>query len=72
MATKAITESKSLGCSARKVRLALGITQQELAEITGLTREAVHCFEHDMPVFLDARRRILKVLWAIKTARQSN
>ena len=59
---------ETLGQSARRVRLALHLTQQELAALTGISREAVYQFEHNLPVMLDARRRILKELWAIKAA----
>ena len=59
---------ETMGESARKVRLALHLTQHELAALTGISREAVYQFEHNLPVVLDARRRILKKLWAIKTA----
>jgi transcriptional regulator with XRE-family HTH domain len=61
-------EPETLGESARKVRLALHLTQQELATLTGISREAVYRFEHNLPVILDTRRRILKELWAIKTS----
>jgi transcriptional regulator with XRE-family HTH domain len=69
---KAITREQppTLGQSARKVRLALHLSQQELAALTGVSRDAVYQFEHHLPVILDARRRILKELWAIKTASQ--
>jgi transcriptional regulator with XRE-family HTH domain len=60
----------TLGDSARKVRLALGLSQQQLADMTGITKDAVYQYEHSLPVTLDSRRRILKELWAIKTARQ--
>jgi transcriptional regulator with XRE-family HTH domain len=59
----------SLGKSARKVRLALRLSQQDLAVLTGISRDSVFRFEHNLPVVLDARRRILKELWAIKVSR---
>ena len=60
------TQPETLGESARKVRLSLHLTQHELAVLTGISRNAVFQFEHNLPVILDARRRILKELWAIK------
>jgi transcriptional regulator with XRE-family HTH domain len=63
------TYGKTLGDSARKVRQSLGLTQQQLAEISGLSKESVYQFEHHLPVCLDARRRILKALWALKSSR---
>ena len=72
MVTLNRVETNTLGESARKVRLALGISQQELANMTGISRECVYLFEHNLPVYLDARRKILKELWAIKAARTKN
>jgi transcriptional regulator with XRE-family HTH domain len=72
MVTMNRVETKTLGDSARKVRLALGLSQQELADRTGISRDSVYQFEHNLPVYLDARRKILKELWAIKTARLAN
>jgi transcriptional regulator with XRE-family HTH domain len=72
MVTLTQVESKSMGDSARKVRLALGLSQQQVADLTGLSRDSVYQFEHNLPVYLDARRKILKELWAIKTARLAN
>jgi len=46
--------------------MALHLTQHELAILTGISHSAVFQFEHNLPVILDARRRILKELWAIK------
>lgn len=60
---------ETLGGSARKVRLSLHLTEQELAALTGISQDAVYQFEHNLPVVLEARRRILKELWSIKTAR---
>ena len=72
MVTLNQVECITLGDSARKVRLALGLSQQELASMTGIARECVYQFEHNQPVYLDARRKILKELWAIKVARLAN
>jgi transcriptional regulator with XRE-family HTH domain len=65
------TQHEKMGTMARRVRLSLRLTQQQLAVRTGITKEAVYLFEHNLPVYLDARRRILKELWTIKTYRQS-
>jgi transcriptional regulator with XRE-family HTH domain len=69
MAVMTSEAAVTLGESARKVRLALNLTQQELATLTGISRDSVYQFEHNLPVILDARRRILKELWAIKATR---
>lgn len=61
-------ETGTLGDSARKVRLSLHLSQQQLADMTGISRDSVYQFEHHLPVCLDARRKILKELWAYKTS----
>lgn len=61
------TKCENMGSLARKVRVSLGLTQKQLADRTGISKEAVYLFEHNLPVYLDARRRIIKELWAIKT-----
>jgi len=43
------------------------LTQPELADMVGVSVEEVDLFERNLPVALDARRRILKELWAKKT-----
>ena len=72
MVTLNRVETKTLGDSARKVRLALGLSQQQLADMTGISKESVYLFEHNLPVYLDARRKILRELWAGKMARSQN
>lgn len=65
-------KAKKWGTLARKVRISLQLTQQQLANQSGISNNTVDLFEHNLPVFLDARRRIIKELWAIKTQRQAN
>lgn len=62
----------TMGQSARKVRISLGLSRQQLADIAGISMESVYQYEHSLPVYLDARRKILKALWAIKTIRQNS
>ena len=62
----------TLGGSARKVRLSLGLSQQKLADMTGVSRESVNRYENSLPVCLDIRRKILKELFAIKIARKTD
>jgi transcriptional regulator with XRE-family HTH domain len=57
---------------AKRVRLSLNITQQQLAERAGITREEVDLYERNLPVYLDARRKIIKELWAMKTSKKTN
>ena len=72
MAATTRVDPETLGSKARKVRIALRLTQQKLADTTGVSKEAVYLFEHNLPVYLDARRKILKELWSIKASRHAN
>jgi DNA-binding XRE family transcriptional regulator len=54
------------GYTARKLRIAQRITKSQLAEMAGVTEEAITLFEHNMPLPLDYKRRILRELWAKK------
>ena len=56
----------SIGFKAARTRISIQLTQQELADMAGVSLEEVDLFEHNLPVPLDARRRILKALWARK------
>ncbi len=60
------TRESLLGSKARKLRLAENLSQRDLAEIAGVTVEAVDLFEHNLPLPLDYKRRILRILWAKK------
>ncbi len=59
-------DQEALGFKARKLRVFLQLTPQELANIAGVTTEEVDLFEHNLPVRLDAKRKLLKELWARK------
>jgi DNA-binding XRE family transcriptional regulator len=61
------TRESLLGFKARRLRIAEGITQRELAGMAGVSVEAVDLFEHNLPLPLDDKRRILKELWAKKS-----
>jgi transcriptional regulator with XRE-family HTH domain len=63
------TRESKLGFKARRLRIAEHITQRELAEMAGVTVEAVDLFEHNLPLPLDFKRRILRVLYSRKTMR---
>ena len=65
-AVLAFTRGSLIGFKARKLRVSLHLTQQKLAEMAGVSLGEVELFEHNLPLALDARRRILKGLWAIK------
>jgi transcriptional regulator with XRE-family HTH domain len=72
MVTAICSDQKLFGSMARRVRISLNLTQRELAKLTGVSKESVYLFEHNLPVYLDARRKILKQLWSIKTSRNIN
>ena len=58
-----------LGYKARSLRISLGLTRSRLASIAGVTPEEVELFEHNLPVRLDAKRRLLRELWAKRAGR---
>ena len=66
-ATPTLSEKATLGSEARRLRIACLLTQQNLADLAGIPREQVDLLEHNYPVPLDIRRRVLRELWAIKT-----
>lgn len=55
------------GLEARRLRLSLHLTRPELAIMAGVSEKIVNLYEQNLPVSLDARRRILKELWATKS-----
>jgi transcriptional regulator with XRE-family HTH domain len=59
-------QETQIGSDARKLRISLHITRREVAEAAGVSEHAVNLFEHNLPVALDYKRRILKELWSIK------
>jgi len=56
----------AVGAWATSVRKALKLTQQELADLTGVSKEDVDSFEHNLPIKLDSRRRLVKELWVAR------
>jgi hypothetical protein len=60
-------EKQTLGAEARRLRINLFLSQQKLAELAGIAREQVDLLEHNYPVPLDSKRRVLHELWALKT-----
>jgi len=63
------TRESMLGFKARRLRISENITQQEVADKAGVPVDSVDLFEHNLPVPLDFRRRILQVLYAEKIKR---
>ncbi|MFC1963826.1 hypothetical protein ACFLV1_00395 [Chloroflexota bacterium] len=57
----------SLGHQMHHLRLNLGLSPGILAKRAGTSTEEVRLIEHNLPVRLDARRRILRELLATKS-----
>ncbi len=67
MPTTVITPQPDVkGYETRKMRLAVNLTRQKVAELAGVPAEHVLLLEKHLPVPLDSKRRILGVLWAKK------
>ena len=62
-------QNTKLGHKVRSLRISLGLTQSELADTVGVTLDEVDLFEHDLPVRLDVKRRLLRELWARRAIR---
>ena len=63
------TRESSIGFEAASIRLSLQLTQQELADIAGVSKDELDFFEHNLPIPLDIKRRLLKELWARKVGK---
>ena len=61
----------SPGFKARKLRISQMLTKQKLANMAGVSREEVDLLEKNLPLPLDARRRLLKELWAGRSRYQT-
>ena len=62
-AVMTLDKETPLGSKSRNLRISLLLTQRELAGIAGVSQTEVNLFEHNLPVCLDARRKLLKELW---------
>jgi len=60
-----VEAEKTLGFKARKLRCSLSLTQQELANMAGVSQEEVSLFENNWPVQLNVKRKLLRELWAL-------
>jgi DNA-binding XRE family transcriptional regulator len=61
-----VIDGSSTGVKVKRLRISFLLTRQELAELAGVSQEDVGLLEQNLPVPLDSKRRIIKVLWAIK------
>ena len=64
-----VCRESSLGFKARKLRISQRLTQQELANLAGVSQEDVRLFEHNLPLRLDTKRKLLRELWARKASK---
>lgn len=64
--TPTLIHSPSNYLKIKRLRICSLLTQTELAELADVSQDHVDLYERGLPVPLDSRRRILKVLWAIK------
>jgi transcriptional regulator with XRE-family HTH domain len=62
----ASARESSIGFKARRLRISQLLTQRALADMAGVSPQEVDLFEHNLPLPLDAKRRILRALWARK------
>ena len=60
-------EKPTLGAEARRLRINHFLTQQKLADLAGIPRQQVELLEHNYPVPLESKRRVLRELWSLKT-----
>lgn len=71
MPTTVITPQPEVrGYETRKLRLAISLTKQQVAELANVPLEHVALLEKRLPVPLDSKRRILAVLWVRKVKKQ--
>ena len=59
----------SIGFKVRRLRISQFLTKRALAGLAGVSPKEVDLFEHNLPVPLDARRRILRELWSKKSGK---
>lgn len=64
-----IDQETSLGLKAKRLRLALLLTQHNLAAVAGVPTAEVDLFEQNLPVRVDTKRKLLRELWARKVGR---
>ena len=60
----------SIGLWARRLRISLQLTEQELADSVVVSKNDVYLFEHNLPIRLDLKQKLLKKLYAVKIANE--
>ena len=64
------TRESSIGTQARNLRISLHLTKQELANMAGVSKEDVDLLEHDLPITLYIKNKLLNKLYATKSVRK--
>ncbi len=64
--TDYVKRESSLGFRTTRLRVSLRLTQHELATLAGVQPEEVDLLEENMPVRLETKLKILRVIWARK------
>jgi len=62
-----LTPKSTPGFQVKRLRLASLLSRQKLANLAGVPQEQVGLFEQNLPLPLDSKRKILKILWARKS-----
>ncbi len=64
-----VSQESSLGFEIRKLRVSRRLTQKELANMARVSQKDISLLERNLPVQLDATRRLFKELWASKASK---
>lgn len=64
MASVLSVSQESSGLKARRLRISRLLTRRELARRAGVSVSEVNSLELNLPVQLDAKRKLLRELWA--------
>jgi DNA-binding transcriptional regulator YiaG len=62
-----LTPKSTPGFQVKRLRLSSLLSRRELANLAGIPLEQVGLFEQNLPLPLDSKRKILKILWARKS-----
>jgi len=65
-----VAQKPWIGLEAKRLRLALQLTRHELATIVGVPLEEVDLLEHNLPVQVDVKLKILRELWGRKVGKR--
>ncbi len=71
-AVLSVEQGLSLGSKVRRLRVSQLLTQEELANMAGVSLEELDLLEQNMPVQLGVRCKVLKELWAERREYQTS